>query len=184
MTEKILISTERMQWLLERLCLLFLERHDKPAEVAVLALQPRGVAFGQAWLNTLSHLTSGPLPDFGKLDITFHRDDYRKRDELSVPSETHIPFPIEGRPLLLMDDVLYTGRSVRAGLDALLSYGRPTRVELMVLVERRFSRELPIEANYVGERVDTLSNQKVRVLWEPSPKVVLYSVPTSPHTTL
>lgn len=174
MNEKILVSPERMPLLLERLSLLFLERHARPDEVAVVALQPRGVAFAEAWLGVLRDKFQVRIPDFGKLDITFHRDDYRKRDELDIPSETHMPFIVENRPVLLLDDVLYTARSVRAGLDAILSYGRPLSLELMVLIERRFSRELPIEAHYVGERVDALSSQKVRVLWQPTPRVILY----------
>jgi len=175
MNKKIIISEERMKILLERLCLLFMERHERPEEVAVIALQPRGLPFGKAWIHVLSKFCHNLLPDFGYLDITFHRDDYRKREELTTPSDTHIPFLVENRPILLLDDVLYTGRTVRAGLDAILSYGRPASVELMVLVERRFSRELPIEANYVGERVDALSSQKVRVLWEPHPRVILFN---------
>lgn len=174
MEERIIVSEERMPWLLERLCFLFLERHVHPEAVAVVALQPRGVAFGRAWIRTLERHIPGRLPDFGFLDITFHRDDYRKREELGIPSETHMPFIVENRPVLLLDDVLYTGRSVRAGLDAILSYGRPSSIELMVLVERRFSREMPIQPDYVGERVDALSSEKVRVFWEPQPRVILY----------
>lgn len=179
MNEKTLVSPERMPLLLERLCLLFLERHTKPEEVAVVALQPRGVAFGVAWIHVLKDKFGVNIPDFGKLDITFHRDDYRKRDELDVPAETVMPFLVEKRHVLMLDDVLYTGRSVRAGLDAILSFGRPASLELMVLIERRFSRELPIEAHYVGERVDALSNQKVRVLWQPEPRVVLFNTTRS-----
>lgn len=177
MSEKTLVSPERMPLLLERLCLLFLEKHPRPEEVAVVALQPRGVDFGAAWMRVLKDRFGVHIPDFGKLDITFHRDDYRKRDELDVPSETVMPFLVEKRQVLMLDDVLYTGRSVRAGLDAILSYGRPSCLELMVLIERRFSRELPIEAHYVGERVDALSNQKVRVLWQPEPRVILFNTP-------
>jgi pyrimidine operon attenuation protein/uracil phosphoribosyltransferase len=175
MSEKTLVSPERMPLLLERLCLFFLEKHSKPEEVAVVALQPRGVDFGEAWIRVLQDKFGVRIKDFGKLDITFHRDDYRKRDELGLPSETYMPFIVEKRQVLMLDDVLYTGRSVRAGLDAILSYGRPASLELMVLIERRFSRELPIEAHYVGERVDALSNQKVRVLWRPEPRVVLFN---------
>ena len=92
----------------------------------------------------------------GTLDITFFRDDFRRRETPLIPSVTNIDFSIENKNIVLVDDVLFTGRTIRSGLDALLSFGRPKGVELLVLVDRRFRRDLPIEANYVGKAVDTL----------------------------
>src|SRR5690606_19638315 len=87
---------------------------------------------------------------YGKLDITFYRDDFGNSSELPIARETDITFPIENKTVILIDDVLYTGRTIRSGLDALLDFGRPESVELMVLIDRRFSRELPIQPDYVG----------------------------------
>lgn len=108
---------------------------------------------------------------YGKLDITFYRDDIRK--ELHVANQTDIPFSIEGKIVVLIDDVLYTGRTTRAALDALLDFGRPEKVELCVLIDRRFSRQLPIQPDYVGKSIDSIVSQKVRVEWGKK-EVILY----------
>ena len=108
---------------------------------------------------------------YGKLDITFYRDDIRQ--ELHVANQTDIPFSIEGKKVVLIDDVLYTGRTIRAALDALQDFGRPEKVELCVLINRRFSRELPIQPDYVGKAIDSIISQKVKVEWEKM-EVVLY----------
>ena len=98
------------------------------------------------------------------LTLLFYRDDIR--DELHVPNQTDIPFSIENKRVILVDDVLYTGRTIRAALDALLDFGRPAKVELCVLVDRRFSRELPIQPDYVGKSIDSIISQKVKVFWK------------------
>jgi len=111
---------------------------------------------------------------YGKLDITFYRDDIRK--SLHIASNTEIPFSIENKNVILVDDVLYTGRTIRAALDALLDFGRSSKVALCVLVDRRFSRELPIQPDYLGKAIDTIFSQRVNVLWdakEESEQVVL-----------
>jgi pyrimidine operon attenuation protein/uracil phosphoribosyltransferase len=102
--------------------------------------------------------------DYGILDITFYRDDVRR--ELKVPNKTVINFSIENKNVILVDDVLFTGRTTRAALDALLDFGRPAKVELCVLINRRFTRELPIQPDYTGKVVDALETQKVKVLWK------------------
>ena len=109
--------------------------------------------------------------NYGKLDITFYRDDIRK--ELHVANHTDIPFTIEGKRVILIDDVLYTGRTIRAALDALLDFGRPGKVELCVLIDRRFSRQLPIQPDYVGKAIDSIISQKVKVEWDKK-EVILY----------
>ena len=119
--------------------------------------------------------------DYGKLDITFYRDDVHQGGVI-VPSQTDIPFTVEDRKVILIDDVLFTGRTIRSAMDALLDFGRPRHVELMVLVDRRLSRELPIEPNYVGVTVDTISSQKVKVNWkekDDKDEVVLIDQPGS-----
>ena len=114
----------------------------------------------------------------GNLDITFYRDDFRRRETPLIPSATNIDFVIEGKNVVLMDDVLYTGRTIRSGLDALLAFGRPQKVELLTFVDRRFRRDLPIQADYVGKTVDTLISERVSVEWkeiEGDDKVVLFT---------
>ena len=101
---------------------------------------------------------------YGKLDITFYRDDIRK--ELHIANRTDIPFSIEGKNVVLIDDVLYTGRTIRAALDALLDFGRPEKVELCVLIDRRFSRQLPIQPDYIGKSIDSILSQKIKVYWK------------------
>ena len=114
----------------------------------------------------------------GNLDITFFRDDFRRREKPLIPSITNIDFSLENKKVILVDDVLYTGRTIRAGLDALLTFGRPSKVELLVLIDRRFRRDLPIQADYVGKMVDSLISERVSVEWEEiegEDKIVLYT---------
>jgi pyrimidine operon attenuation protein/uracil phosphoribosyltransferase len=116
-------------------------------------------------------------PVCGSLDITFYRDDFRRREKPIIPSVTNIDFSIENKQVILVDDVLFTGRTIRSGLDALLTFGRPTKVQLLVLIDRRFNRDLPIQADYIGKSVDTLFHEKVKVSWlegDGEDKVELY----------
>ena len=101
----------------------------------------------------------------GSLDISFHRDDYRERLELPEVRGTDINISLEMKTVILIDDVLYTGRTIRAALTAIESFGRPKTIELLILVDRRFSRELPIQPDYKGVQVDVYENQKVNVKW-------------------
>jgi pyrimidine operon attenuation protein/uracil phosphoribosyltransferase len=110
-------------------------------------------------------ITGNEQIDYGKLDITFYRDDVQTRD-IHVPSDTNIPFSIEGKNVILIDDVLHTGRTIRSAMDALIDFGRPKKVELLVLIDRRFSRELPVQPDYAGCTVDTILTQKVIVHWK------------------
>jgi len=117
-----------------------------------------------------------PGPFFGKFDVSFYRDDFRREVKLLLVSESTLDFTIEGRRVILIDDVMYTGRTIRASLDALLDYGRPVQVELLTLVERRFSRHLPIQPDYIGISVDSIKSQEVRVEWrgeEDEDKIIL-----------
>jgi pyrimidine operon attenuation protein/uracil phosphoribosyltransferase len=127
----------------------------------IIGIQPRGIYLSDKIVHTLKELVTNKTIEYGILDITFYRDDVRK--ELHVANKTHIPFSIENKKVILVDDVLWTGRTIRAALDALLDFGRPQKVELCVLIDRRFNRELPIQPDYTGRAIDTIVSQKVKV---------------------
>jgi len=112
----------------------------------------------------ICHYLTNQQIQFGKIDTTFHRDDFRRGKSLNA-KVTEINIPIENKNILLIDDVLYTGRTIRAAMDALLSFGRPNKIELLVLVDRRFNRELPIQPDFVGNTIDTIEDIDVRVNW-------------------
>jgi pyrimidine operon attenuation protein / uracil phosphoribosyltransferase len=140
-----------------------LENHLDLDNTVLIGIQPRGIYVSDRLVQELGKQLNGIKPQYGKLDITFYRDDIRK--ELHVANQTDIPFSIENKNVVLIDDVLYTGRTIRAALDALMDYGRPSKVELCVLIDRRFSRQLPIQPDYVGRSIDSIVTQKVKVYW-------------------
>lgn len=150
---------------LQRLCRQLIEDHGDLEGMALIGLQPRGVLFSRRLRAELERITGGAEVGYGELDITFHRDDLRHRATPPAPRTTQLDFSVDGLRVVLIDDVLHTGRSIRAGLDALLTFGRPSLVQLMVLVDRRFSRELPIQPDYVGKWVDSIDGQHVTVDW-------------------
>ena len=159
---KSLLNEQQIQLTVKRLANQVLENNVDLQNTVLIGLQPRGIFLSDRIVKELSSLT-GKISN-GKLDITFYRDDIRK--ELHVPNQTDIKFSIEGKKVVLIDDVLYTGRTTRAALDALMDYGRPEKVELMVLIDRRYSRQLPIQADYIGKSIDSIVTQKVKVLWK------------------
>jgi pyrimidine operon attenuation protein/uracil phosphoribosyltransferase len=163
--KRLIVPTPQMQIILERLCEQLIERHGSFDKTIIIGLQPRGTLLAQRLHAILEARLQHPLR-FGKLDVTFYRDDFRRRDELLIPTETDISFTIEGQQVVLIDDVLFTGRTIRAGLDALLDFGRPSRVELLVLVERLYKQEFPIQPDYCGRKVNTLPNEKITVSWK------------------
>jgi len=159
------MDSRQMALVIERLCHQLIENHDGFEQSAIIGLQPRGTILSQRIAKGLKTiLPKSPIYN-GVLDVTFFRDDFRRNEKQLLALNTEISFPIEGKKIILVDDVLYTGRTIRAGLEALLEFGRPQSVELLVLIDRRFSRELPIEATYTGQSIDSYDNQKVRVLW-------------------
>ncbi len=141
-----------------------IENHTDLSKVVMIGLQPRGVYLSDRMHRQVKQLVGKATIEYGKLDITFYRDDVR--NTLHKANATDIPFSIENKTVILVDDVLYTGRTIRAALDALLDFGRPAKVELCVLIDRRFSREVPIQADYIGSAIDSFENQKVLVRWE------------------
>jgi pyrimidine operon attenuation protein/uracil phosphoribosyltransferase len=177
MEKQVILNSRHFELTIKRLCYQLIETHNDFSDTVLIGLQPRGV-------NVVTRLKSqleailGKEVVCGNLDITFYRDDFRRREKPLIPSATNIDFVIENKKVVLVDDVLYTGRTIRSGMDALLAFGRPRKVELLVLVDRRFRRDLPIQADYVGQTVDTLVSERVSVEWkeiEGEDKVVLYT---------
>ena len=163
--EKVIISKDKFSIIVERLSHQLIENHGDFEDTVLIGIQPRGVRLCDRILKKLS-INRFKRIKIGSLDITFYRDDFRRRKEPIEAQIIDIDFSIEGKNIVLIDDVLYTGRSVRAAMDALLAFGRPKSVELMVFVDRRLSRHLPIQPNYIGKKVDTISSEKVVVEWE------------------
>ena len=164
MERKCLLDQPLLEVMLTRICLQLLEGASGGSPLCLIGLQPRGAVPAQRMAQKLAQLSGQTIP-LGHLDSTFHRDDFGRRTEPLKASQTQINFPIENRRIILVDDVLYTGRSVRAALDALGSFGRPAQVELAVIVDRRLTRQLPVQANYTGVAIDTVTNQRVVVEW-------------------
>lgn len=165
---KPLLSHQQLSITIERLACQLLENHGDFSNSVLIGMQPRGVFLSDRIYERLVEALPGKSIAYGKLDITFYRDDFKtSADELPVANETTIPFSLADKKIILVDDVLFTGRTIRAGLDALLDFGRPADVELLILVDRRFSRELPIQPDYVGMSVDTVAEQMVKVVWSP-----------------
>lgn len=160
-----IIDSTQLGITIERLCEQLIEMHDDFKDTVLVGLQPRGIFLAQRIQKQLGKLLH-QAPELGLLDITFFRDDFRRRDSPLTANATHMPFLIEDKKVILIDDVLYTGRSIRAALSAMAAYGRPSRVELLVLIDRRYNRDLPIEASYIGRKVNTLESEKVLVEWQ------------------
>lgn len=161
---KSILNDQQLSITIKRLAHQILENHPRLDNTVLIGLQPRGVFLSDQVVRAIQQEFPGTTVPYGKLDITFYRDDIR--NELHMPNRTEIPFSVEGKKVVLIDDVLYTGRTIRAALDALIDFGRPEKVELCVLIDRRFSRQFPIQADYTGRIVDAFETQKVKVRWQ------------------
>ena len=168
----IIMDKDQLTLTLKRLAHQLIENHYPFTDTCFIGIQPRGVPLSDFIVDYIRQLYPEADIKYGKLDITFYRDDIRQ--QLHVPSETILPFSIENKKVVLIDDVLYTGRTIRAALDALLDNGRPSRVELCILVDRKYSRQLPIHPDYFGKAIDSIITQKVKVYWGEDARVVLY----------
>jgi pyrimidine operon attenuation protein / uracil phosphoribosyltransferase len=161
---KTILNEQQLSFTIQRLSNQLLENHIELQNTVLIGIQPRGIFFSDRVVAQLKKQVPGLKVSYGKLDITFYRDDVRKG--LHTLNQTNIPFSIENKNVILIDDVLYTGRTIRAALDALLDFGRPAKVELCILIDRRFSRQLPIQADYIGKSIDSIISQKVKVYWK------------------
>ncbi|NBU90635.1 MAG: bifunctional pyr operon transcriptional regulator/uracil phosphoribosyltransferase PyrR [Flavobacteriia bacterium] len=177
MEKQVILNSKHLELTLKRLSHELIESHNDFSDTVLVGLQPRGI-YVVSQLKKQLEIILGKEIVCGNLDITFFRDDFRRREKPLIPSITNIDFSLENKKVVLVDDVLYTGRTIRAGLDALLTFGRPSKVELLVLIDRRFRRDLPIQADYIGKMVDSLISERVSVEWEEiegEDKIVLYT---------
>ena len=170
MSRKTLLNSKDIEIILHRLACQLIENHNDFSNTVLIGLQPRGSFLANRLAALLKNEYQIKDLKLGFLDITFYRDDFRRRDAPLAATATEIDFLIEGKQVVIIDDVLFSGRSIRAALTALQSYGRPEHIELLVLIDRRFSRHLPIQPNYKGRQVDAINEEKVLVTWKETHK--------------
>ncbi len=166
MKKKIILKDNQLDTTLDRLACQLAENHQDFKETILVGLQPRGKSLCKKLVNILVDKYNIKSVNHGFLDITFFRDDFRRNKDILLPNKTDFKLLVENKKVVFIDDVLYTGRTIRAALTAIESFGRPKTIELLILVDRRFSRELPIQPDYKGIQVDVYENQKVNVKWD------------------
>ncbi len=166
MSQKVLLNSKEVNIILHRLACQLIENHNDFSNTAIIGLQPRGTFLADRLIAILETDYKIKNVNAGHLDITFYRDDFRRSDKPLEANTTSIDFIVEDKKVVLVDDVLYTGRSIRAALTAIQSFGRPKEIELLTLIDRRFSRHLPIQPNYRGRQVDAINEEKVKVNWK------------------
>jgi len=166
MAKKKLLNNNAIAIILQRLACQLIENHNDFKNTVLIGLQPRGVYLANRLKQILQKEYKINDLNLGHLDITFYRDDFRRRDEPLEANKTDINFTIENKKVVFIDDVLFSGRSIRAALTAIQSFGRPSEIELLVLIDRRFSRHLPIQPDYKGYQVDVINQEKVLVEWQ------------------
>jgi pyrimidine operon attenuation protein/uracil phosphoribosyltransferase len=165
MSQKILLSAKEIKIILHRLACQLIENHQDFKDTVLIGIQPRGIFLAERLQQLLQEEYNIPEVKTGRLDITFYRDDFRRSDKPLEANNTKIDFLVEDKRVVFVDDVLYTGRSIRSALTAIQSFGRPKEIELLTLIDRRFSRHLPIQPDYNGRQVDAINEEKVKVNW-------------------
>ncbi|GFS26113.1 bifunctional protein pyrR [Elysia marginata] len=166
MIKKTILTPKQFNITLHRLVCQILENHLELSELALVGLQPRGIYLAERIASMMRENYKVDNFSLGHLDITFFRDDFRRNENPLQANQTKIDFVVEGKQLVIIDDVLYTGRSVNSALAAIQAFGRPRQIELLTLIDRRFSRHLPIQPNYRGRQVDAFLNESVLVKWK------------------
>ncbi len=166
MHSKVLLTAKDVDIILHRLACQLVEKHTDFSQTVLIGLQPRGRFLAERIAQILEKEYQIADINLGFLDITFFRDDFRRTEKPLEANKTHINFLVEDKKVIFIDDVLYTGRSIRSALTAIQSFGRPAEIELLVLIDRRFSRHLPIQPDYRGRQVDAIANEKVKVQWQ------------------
>ncbi len=165
MSQKVLLNSKEVNIILHRLACQLIENHNDFSNTVLVGLQPRGKFLADRLAKILKDDYKIKDLKYGHLDITFFRDDFRRGEKPLEANKTNINFIVEDKDVVFVDDVLYTGRSIRAALTAIQSFGRPNHIELLTLIDRRFSRHLPIQPDYRGRQVDVINKEKVIVNW-------------------
>jgi pyrimidine operon attenuation protein/uracil phosphoribosyltransferase len=165
MNQKVLLTSKEVNIILHRLACQLIEKHLDFSDTILVGIQPRGTFLAKRIKDLLEKEYQVSNIALGYLDITFFRDDFRRTDKPLEANKTQIDFLVENKKVIFIDDVLYTGRSIRAALTAIQSFGRPSAIELLTLIDRRFSRDLPIQPDYRGRQVDAINGEKVKVCW-------------------
>lgn len=166
MSQKVLLTSKEVNIILHRLACQLVEKHLDFSDTILVGIQPRGTFLAERLKDMLVNEYGIPKIALGYLDITFFRDDFRRTNKPLEANKTQIDFIVENKKVVFIDDVLYTGRSIRSALTAIQSFGRPSEIELLVLIDRRFSRHLPIQPDYRGRQVDAINDEKVKVCWK------------------
>ena len=166
MSQKVLLNSKEVNIILHRLACQLIENHDDFSETVLIGIQPRGKVLSIKLKELIEKNYNISKINIGFLDVTFFRDDFGRENKILSANKTSIDFIVEDKIVILVDDVLYTGRSIRSALTALQSFGRPKKVELLTLIDRRFSRHLPIQPDYCGIQVDSINNQRLTVKWK------------------
>ena len=166
MSQKILLTSKEVNIILHRLACQLIEKHLDFSDTILIGIQPRGTFLAERLKDLLEKEYKITYIALGYLDITFFRDDFRRTNKPLEANKTQIDFIVENKKVVFIDDVLYTGRSIRSALTAIQSFGRPSEIELLVLIDRRFSRHLPIQPDYRGRQVDAINDEKVKVCWK------------------
>ena len=164
--EKQIVNSKEFSIMIERLSHQLLENHSDFSDTLLVAIQPRGTHLAQRIVDKLKYISGKKDICFESLDITFFRDDFRRREEPIQAQILDMTSSIEDKKVVLIDDVLFTGRSVRSALNALMNFGRPKKIELMVLIDRRLKRHVPIQPDYIGKSVDSIFSERVLVKWD------------------
>lgn len=165
MGHKVLLTSKEVNIILHRLACQLIEKHLDFSNTVLVGIQPRGIFLATRLKNLLQNEYNVPEIALGFLDITFFRDDFRRTNKPLEANITQLNFIVDDKKVIFIDDVLYTGRSIRSALTAIQSFGRPAEIELLVLIDRRFSRHLPIQPDYRGRQVDAINDDKVKVNW-------------------
>ena len=166
MSQKVLLTSKEVNIILHRLACQLIENHNDFKNTILVGIQPRGTFLAERLKTLLEKEYQIKEIALGYLDITFFRDDFRRTEKPLEANKTKINFIVEDKKVIFIDDVLYTGRSIRSALTAIQSFGRPSEIELLVLIDRRFSRHLPIQPDYRGRQVDAINDEKVKVSWK------------------
>ena len=167
-----ILNNKQIDIIITRLCNQLIENHQDFSNTVIVSLLPRGPQVANKIISKLDKVTNTKI-NYGELDISFYRDDLRRNTEPIVPHKMNMDVSVDNKKVVIIDDVLYTGRSVRSAIDALMPFGRPKSIELLVLIDRRLSRHIPIQPNYVGKIVDAIDSERVIVDWKKNSVLIL-----------